>query len=235
MLKKSKITLNHIGVFNEKPLHAALKEWYKQPDDLLELPVDGFVVDIVRGSLLVEIQTSNFAAIKRKLTKLAINHPVRLVYPIALEKWIVRLAEGGHSQLGRRKSPKRGGIEHVFKELVSFPELLLNPNFSIEILLIQEEEIRRYDSFRGWRQKGWVTFERRLLRVLERRLFQRPADMSVFIPLILPEQFTTSDLAGAISQPRHLAQKMVYCLHLMGCITKTGKNGNYILYSIAKT
>jgi hypothetical protein len=181
----------------------------------------------------VEIQTRNFAAIKRKLAKLTVRHPVRLVYPIAQEKWIIRLAEGRHGQFSRRKSPKRGAIEHVFEELVSFPELLLNPNFSIELLLIQEEEVRRYDATRKWRRKGWVTYQRQLLQVMEQRLFQVPADMGALVPSTLAEPFTTFDLALAIAKPRRLAQKMVYCLRLMGCITPTGKRGNAILYSRA--
>ena len=170
MSKKLQKTLHGATVLNEKSLHTALKEWYAQPNDRFEVPVDGFVVDIVRGDLLVEIQTRNFSAIKRKLTKLTVRHPVRLVYPIAREKWIVKLTEGASSQFSRRKSPKRGSIEHVFEELVSFPGLLLNPNFSIELLFIQEEEVRQHDTTRRWRRKGWVTYQRRLLQVMEQRL-----------------------------------------------------------------
>ena len=116
-----------VGVIDEKPLHAALKQSYGKPDDRLEVSNDGFVVDIIRGELLVEIQARNFAGIREKLTKLAVDHQVRLVYPIAQDKWIVRVAEDGRTQLSRRRSPKRGSIEDVFDELVSFPGLLLNP------------------------------------------------------------------------------------------------------------
>ena len=84
-----------IGTLNEKPLHAALKQWYAQPEDLIEVPVDGFTVDIVRGDLLIEIQTRNLSTIRHKLTTLAAQHRLRLVYPIAREKWIVRLLPSG--------------------------------------------------------------------------------------------------------------------------------------------
>ena len=104
-----------IGTLNEKPLHEALKRWYGQPGDPFEVPVDGFVADIVRGDLLIEIQTRNFSSIKRKLEKLFINHPVRLVYPIPREKWITKLnPSDGNSPVSRRRSPKRGAFEHVF-------------------------------------------------------------------------------------------------------------------------
>jgi hypothetical protein len=226
-------TLHRVGVLNEKPLHASLKEWYAQPGDLLESSVDGFVVDIVRGRLLIEIQTRNFAAIRRKLAELTVRHPVRLVYPIAREKWIVKLAEDGHTELSRRRSPKRGAVEHLFEELISFPGLLLNPNFSVELLFIREEETRLHDPVRAWRRKGWLTHERKLLGVMDRRLLSGPSEISVLLPSTLREPFTTSDLAIAIAKPRRLAQKMVYCLRLNGCITQTGRIGNAILYSRA--
>jgi hypothetical protein len=91
--KKPPSASQRVAVLNEKPLHAALKEWYSQPGDRLESSVEGFVVDIVRGHLLIEIQTGNFAAIRRKLAKLTVRHRVRLVYPIAQDKWIIKLAE----------------------------------------------------------------------------------------------------------------------------------------------
>ncbi len=77
---------SQFSTLNEKPLHEALKRWYAQPGDSFEVPVDGFVADIVRGDLLIEIQTKNFSAIKRKLEKLLVRHPVRLVYPIPRAK-----------------------------------------------------------------------------------------------------------------------------------------------------
>ena len=45
-----------IGTLNEKPLHAGLKEWVARPGDAFEQPVDGYVIDIVRDDLLIEIQ-----------------------------------------------------------------------------------------------------------------------------------------------------------------------------------
>jgi len=220
-----------IGTLNEKHLHEALKQWYARSNDMFEVSVDGFVVDIVRGDLLVEIQTRNFRAIRRKLEKLLTHHQVRLVYPIPCEKWIIKQPYDEDGPVSRRKSPKRGVFEYVFDELVSFPQLLMNPNFSLELLLIQEEEVRRYDSTRGWRRRGWVTHERRLLRVVEQRILETPADMYAFIPSTLVEPFTASDLATTIVKSRRFAQKMVYCLRLMGCITPVGKRANSILYA----
>ena len=84
-------TQPHIGMLREKSLHASVKTWYARPEDRLETSVNGYVIDIVRDDdLLVEIQTRSFAPLKTKLRKLTVTHRVRLVHPIAVEKWILK-------------------------------------------------------------------------------------------------------------------------------------------------
>ena len=141
--------MSDIGLLNEKPLHASLKVWYAQPGDTFEVAVDGYVIDTVRHDLLLEIQTSSFASIKSKLQDLLDVHRIRLIYPIAKEKWIVKPTKGNGGEFTRRKSPKRGRVEDLFWEMVSFPQLLANPNFSIEVLLIREEEVRQHEVSQG--------------------------------------------------------------------------------------
>src|SRR6266702_5285947 len=63
-----------IGTLNEGALHAQLKDWYRRRGDRVEQIVDGFVVDLVRGELLVEIQTGSFAPLRRKLEQLTQRH-----------------------------------------------------------------------------------------------------------------------------------------------------------------
>ncbi|MFX1566571.1 MAG: hypothetical protein ACFFCH_11320, partial [Promethearchaeota archaeon] len=62
---------------NEHSLHSAIKHWYSLPNDEIEVNIGGFVVDITRGNLLIEIQTKNFSAIKKKLEKMARGYSVR--------------------------------------------------------------------------------------------------------------------------------------------------------------
>jgi len=204
--------------------------WYAQPGDAFEVPVDGYIIDLVRGDLLIEIQTRGFAALKDKLAALTRAHPVRLVYPIAQEKWIVKLADDGKSEVSRRRSPKRGVVEQIFDELVSIPHLLAQPNFTLEVVFIHEEEVRRHDARRGWRRKGWVTHERRLVKVVGRQGFASPEDLRALLPTSLAEPFTASDLAHLIPGSLRRAQKMIYCLRAMGILTQVGKRGRAVLY-----
>jgi hypothetical protein len=226
--------MSGIGLLNEKPLHASLKQWYARPGDRFEVPVDGFVIDIVRENLLIEIQTRNLSAINSKLSKLTRSHRVRLIYPIVKEKWIVREGSTNSSATNsvaafRRKSPKRGRLEDLFWELVSIPQLLANPNFSLEVLMIREEEVRRYDRRR---RKGWVLEGRRLLEVLDQHLFTKSEDWLAFVPTGL-NSFTTVELATGIDANRELAQKLAYCLRHGRMIELIGRRGRANLYRVA--
>jgi len=223
--------MSGIGLLNEKSLHASLKEWYAQPGDKFEVKVDGYVIDIVRDNLLIEIQTGSFVSIRSKLNNLIQSHRVRLVYPVAQEKWIVKLSKNSDAELSRRKSPKQGRVEQVFREMVSFPKLIANPNFSIEILMIQEEEWRRhYNGKRNWRRRGWGTVERHLLEVMDKKLFEKPTDWLALLPDALNKSFTTKDLSETTGMRKSLAQKMVYCFRKVELIKLTGKIGRYNLY-----
>ncbi len=233
MNTESEHKMSGIGLLNEKPLHASLKEWYAQPGDQFEVSVDGFVIDIVQDDLLLEIQTGSFASIKSKLIELARAHRIRLIYPIAQEKWIIKLAKDDSGGGTRRKSPKKGRLEDLFWEMVSFPQLLTNPNFSLEVLLIREEEVRRYNGKWKWRRRGWAIEERRLLEVVDQRLFEKRADWQALLPEQLREPFTTKDLAETTGISRQLAQKMAYCLRKVRVIRLMGKRGRDNLYEVA--
>ena len=222
----------HIGTLREKPLHASLKRWYALPGDGVEVPVDGFVIDLVRDDLLIEIQTRGFASMKKKVTDLLdIGHRIRIVHPIPIDKWIVKVDSEGRT-LNRRRSPKHGSPIDVFAELVSFPDLLLDPHLQVELLLTMEEEYRHYTPGRSWRRKGWTVVERHLLEVVDSLALEHAEDLARLLPNDLPETFTTADLAERLGRPRRAAQQMAYCLRKVGAIAAVGKEGNTVTYQV---
>jgi hypothetical protein len=223
------VTGNGIGTLGERSLHAALKEWYAQPGDRQEVEVDGFVADIVRGDLLIEIQTGNFTALKGKLPRLVADHRVCLVYPVAARKWIVRVDADGQP-VSRRKSPRRGRVEDLFKELVRIPTLLAEPTFSLEVVLVHAEQVLRDDGLGSWRRKGWSVVDHRLIEVVGSQRFDTPDDLAALLPDTLPAPFTNRELADALKIRLNLAQKMTYCLRKMNVIAVEGKRGNALLH-----
>lgn len=221
-----------IGTLRENPLHASLKRWYARPGDRIEVPVDGFVIDLVRDDLLIEVQTRGFSSMKQKATDLLrLGHRVRIVHPISLDKWIVRVDDDG-AVLSRRRSPRHGTPTDVFAELVSFPGLAAHPRLEVEVLLTIEEEHRRHTPNRSWRRRGWTVVERRLIEVVDTLLLRHTEDLIGLLPDDLPETFTTGDLAEKLGRPRRAAQQMAYCLREVGAIVAVGKHGNAIEYRV---
>ncbi len=215
----------------ESSLHSQIKNWYMAPGDELEARVDDFIVDIHRNKLLIEIQTGNFSAIKKKLKKLLLNNHIRLVYPIAKLKWIVHVSKSGDF-VRRRKSPKKGKWIDLFYELVRLPELTKDKNFSLEVLMVEQEELRCYDGRGSWRRNRVSVKDRKLLNVFDRILFKNSRDYLEFLPKELDRHFTNKALALRLGVPVRLAQKATYCLTKMGVISIVGKKRNEIVFSL---
>jgi hypothetical protein len=216
----------------EHSLHSGIMDWYKVSGDELEVKVEDFIVDIVRGELLIEIQTGNFSAIKKKLIRLLFSHQVRLVYPIAKVKWIVYVSRSGEF-VRRRKSPKKGKLFDLFYELVHAAVLIKDGNFSLEVLLIEEEELRCNDGKGSWRRRGASVKDRRLLNVFDRIVFRDSQDFLEFLPKDLDEFFTNKVLALKLGISVNLAQKITYCLRKMGAMSIAGKKRNELLFQVS--
>ena len=220
--------LNGIGILNESSLHKELKEWYREPGDKLETPVDGYIIDIVRKDLLIEIQTQNFAALRKKIMYLTKNHKVLLVYPIISDKWIL-YNKTCCSKVSKRLSPKHCNYNNIFDELIYIPNLLSNENLSIQTILIQVEEIRQKIRNRSWTRKGWTLREKKLVKVKGWRTYHTPYDFLAQLPWDIDLPFSNYDLAKRLNQSISLTRKMTYCLRKMGILQVVGKRGNILL------
>ena len=99
--------------------------------------------------------------------------------------------------------------------------------------MIREDEVRRYDASLNWRRRGWGTEERRLIEVIDRKLFNGLSDWQELLP-DMGESFTTKDLSRAAGIKMQLAQKMAYCLRKAGLIDLVGKSGRAYLYRLAE-
>lgn len=210
-------------------LHESIKQWYAKPGDQLETWIDNYLIDIVRGELLIEVQTGNFSSIKKKVKDLLRTHGVRIVHPIVINKWIIRLDERGE-KASQRKSPRKGRLEDMFLELVYMPSVWKSPNLSLEILFIDAEEILVDDGKGSWRRKYWSVQDKRLLTISKRKIFRRPLDFLKLLSDNLPNQFTTNHIAETSGLKLSIARKMAYSLRKMGVIKVIGKKGRATLY-----
>jgi len=222
-----------IGVLREGPLHAALKARLAEPGDRLEVPVGRFVIDLVRADgELVEVQTGTFAALGPKLDALLDEHRMRIVHPIAAERRIVRVDAGGEV-LSARRSPRRAAAIDVFDQLVSCPSLLSHPHLVVEILLLREDHVRAPAPVPA-RRPGRTRDpgQRRLVEVLDRYELAGPEDLLGLLPPLPGDPFTTRDLATLAGCRLMLAQRIVYCLRMLGMTEPAGRRDRSPLYRV---
>lgn len=213
-----------IGTLNENALHAEIIEALSQPGDIFEADLDGFVIDILRGSTAIEVQTRGLGKLVRKLSSITPDYQIRVVFPIPQTKYIIKLDEGGQIA-SRRKSPKKGRVVEIFNELVHASTVLNYPHISLVVLLIEAEEIWIDDGQGSWRRKRWSIHERRLLRIIEHRQFHSPEELLDLLPKTLTTPFTNKELAASLRIPTRLAGKITYSLRKMGLLEVVSRAG----------
>ena len=211
-------------------LHLALQQWYAGEDGAVEVDVDGYLADAVRGGVIYEIQTGSFTAIRDKLRRLARDHRVVLVYPVPQVKLIVKLDPETGEELSVRRSPKRGKPADVFDELLYIRNAMRKEKLALEVLMTVERELRCADGQGSWRRGGVSIVGHELLAIVERHRFDEPADLLGLLPEDLPERFTTADLSAVLGLTKRVAGKTAWGLRKLGVIRKVGKRGNAFVY-----
>lgn len=216
----------------ETSLHRQLKQHYATNADRCEVSIDGYRIDAVCRGRLIEIQHGSLAAIRDKIAALLVDHSVTVVKPIVAIKQLVKLDKRGGSEISRRLSPKRGVILNLFDELVYFTRVFPHKRLTLEVALVEVEELRYpgHGRRRRRRENDFQIADQRLLRIVETRQFRTLADLRRLLPAELPPTFHTGHLASSMKIPRGIAQRITYCLRETGGVRVVGKEGNSILY-----
>ncbi|MDZ4766912.1 MAG: hypothetical protein SGI73_20425 [Chloroflexota bacterium] len=238
--------MDNIGRLNESSLHAALKLHYAQPGDMLETRVGGCVIDIVRGDLdgdppptLIEIQTGNFSALKPKFAALLDVYPMRVILPLAMYKWIVRIDTDGVIA-SRRKSPSGGSPLFAFREWVYIAPFIGHPNLTLELVYTHQDEIWRDDGGGSWRRKHWSIADRRLTQIDGMYAVRTPAECYTLfqscLSAELPDEFTTADVTARLARARDkiCVQPAVNALWRMSALVRIGKRGRAFVYRVSE-
>lgn len=226
------MSISQIGLLNESNLHSALKHVYSGTNAVHESNVDGYVVDVIQNDSIIEIQTGSFTKIRPKIAELLSRYHVKLVYPIASEKTIVVYDSKKENVLYKRRSPKKGELIDIADEIIHIPGLITHPNFSLEVVLTKEEEIRSADGRGSWRRKGISILDRKLLDIISRVNFDHARDYLMLLPDSTPSAFTNRQLAQLMRKPVRKIQKLTYSFKKMGLLEVIGRQGNAQVFRI---
>lgn len=225
--------MSAIGRLNETELHEQLKQIYAGEAGLTEQDVEGFVVDVLRGHEVVEIQTRGLGKLRRKLVALSVDHPVRVLYPVAAETIINKLSATGEL-LSSRRSPRKGRVEEVFGELVSLSDLLPDPAITVEVVLVRAVETRMEDGRGSWRRRGVSIIARALGEIVSTETYRTAQDYLRTLPATLGPRFTNGDLIRESALRYRHAQPVTSALRKMGLLRIVDKRGREQLYEIRR-
>lgn len=223
---------NGIGTLGEKTLHAVLKSYFEPHDDNQEIKLGNYIADIAGENGVIEIQTQNFSALRKKLETFLEFCNVTVVFPIAQVKYLSWLDMGTGEKSRKRKSPKKGSIYDVLKELYKIKYTLDNPNMNLCLVMLEMEEIRYLNGWSKDKKKGSVRCDRIPTDLYDEIYLSSPRDYSIFLPENLPDEFTSSDFSVCAHIRQRTAQTALNILNYLQVISKTGKKGRSITYKL---
>ena len=234
-----------IGTLREKRLHACIKRYLCPDETCHERPVgdllrDGtdkprrMVADILTDGHVVEVQTGGFFPLREKIGWYLTHTPCRVtvVHPIPAVKYLSWINPEDGSILSRHKSPKRGRVKDVAKELYWLSDFIGDPRVSVRLLLLELEEYRMADGWSKDGKRGSNRYERFPTALLGDVTLRTASDYAAyFLPPALtapdaegdPPVFTAAAYAKATGIRGKATYSTVHLLEKLGVIRESGE------------
>lgn len=238
-----------INTLNETNLHKSLKAIYRiQCDGKSEAKVGAYIADILcPDDGIIEIQTGTLGKLLKKTEFfLSEKRKIKIVYPLATVKYI-ETKDAATGKITRRKSPQKKNIYSVFKEITSLVPVLLEKNFTLEIIETEiteeraktEEPVQSKNKRRRFK-KDWQKTGKRLEQTGKIFTLHGISSYKKLLPKNLPDTFTSKEFFWLLKKnvplvKRSDANLMLWVLSKIEIINTVGKKGNAKIYSTRTT
>lgn len=215
-----------IGTMGEKGVHSTLKHYYEPDPSRHEIPVGGYVADIVGERGIIEIQSVGFYKLREKLTAFLEAAQVTVVWPCVVKKRLITVDPETGEVKSVRRSPKICSEYGLFAELWGLGDLLGHPGLSIIIARIEADEYRVAGQTRSRRRRGALNgVERIPTALVEEICLDCPEDFLRLIPESLPERFTMTQFSEVTRLSSMQTSGAIKALLKLGVIAEDGKEG----------
>lgn len=223
-----------IGTLSEKTVHAVLKNFYEPDPSHQEIPVGNYIADILRDGEIIEIQTRNMNAMRRKLDYFLDQYPVTIVHPIIHTKWLYWIDEETGEISQKRKSPKTGSRFDAFYELYKIKPYLNHPGLQLCLPVIDVEEYRLLNGWSRDRKKGSTRYDRIPKALVDEFFIGSTQEYDCMIPEGLPDEFSVQDFAKHSKLAPRYAQTAIQVLKYVGIIKHIRTEGRAYIYCLSK-
>ena len=201
------------SVLNESSLHNTLKTYYAiQTNGITEHKLHNHIYDIfTKDNTAIEIQTQNLVKLLPKiLDTLEKGIKTKVVFPLVINKRIITKTSDGKIK-SKRTSPKKGCIYDIFIELTGFYPTLLNPDFTLEVLLVKiseertktDELVQSKNNKRRYK-KDWNKTNKHLESIENTMIFKTKEDYLKLLPKELEQEFCAKDINKALKENNYL-------------------------------
>ncbi|MDD6094494.1 MAG: hypothetical protein PUC29_01990 [Clostridia bacterium] len=222
----------NIGTYKERSQHLVLKHYYEPDRDCHEISCKGHIADIKNGDGIIEIQTSAFSPLVKKLEAFLPEYRVKIVYPCNVNRRICWInPETGESLTGNyRNYPKK--IYSVLPELLRISEFFGNGNLSVDLVLCAVTENRLLDGYGADRKKRATKADTFPDEIIETVTLRNKDDIFHLLELEKGGTLTQSEMSKRFSLSGRRLWMAVKCLETLGIISLDGKIGNKKIYTV---
>ncbi len=225
-----------IGTMGEKGVHSTLKHYYEPDTACHEIPIGGYVADIVGEHGVIEIQTAGFHKLHDKLTAFLEAARVTVVWPCVVKKRLITIDKDTGEVKSVRRSPKKASQYGLLCELWGLGDLLLHPGLSIVIAMLEADEYRPAGQVRSSRRRGALNGVERIPTAFVGEMrFDCPDDYRQLIPEGLPERFTMAQFSTAAGFSSLQTSGAIKALLKLGVIAEDGKEGRSRAFAATET
>lgn len=223
-----------IGTLSEKSVHLSLKYFIDDDTSHHEIPVCGFVADILNDSGIHEIQTSGFAPMRRKLEAYLSSYPVEIVYPV-VERLRVRMVDPESGEVVREfMSPRHHRPAEIFCELLYLGDSLTDERLSFTLVSIECEETRLCNAGSTGRRRRITRVDTLPCALTSVRHYTDAAGMADLLPYSHGDTFTADELRRYLRAPGRSGWAALKVLEELSIIRRAGKDGRKIVYEFCK-
>ena len=220
-----------IGTYKEKTQHLILKHYFEPDPTFHEVSYHGFVADIHRDDNIIEIQTSSFGAMRRKLEVFLNDCDVTVVYPVPYRKTVSWIdADGNVSEPHR--SPKRYTAAELLPNLIYILPYLQNPRLHFIVALLEVEEYRNLDGWGNGGKRGSTRYDRIPTKLCELVEIRSVLDLHKLLPFAVGETFSAEMLRKKAHFSNRAAYTAMRVLRETGAIAEERKESRTTFYRI---
>ncbi|MBQ8293070.1 MAG: hypothetical protein IJX78_04580 [Bacilli bacterium] len=227
IIKDNEIKMS-IGTKQERTLHQYLKYYFCDNPDYHEQKCGSYIVDILKNEQIIEIQTSSFNAMRKKLESLLPNYPITIVYPIIVEKKIHNYDENGQF-VSSKKSPKKEHPLKIGKELYKLNHILNNKNLNFICTILKIDE-HRIPYLNRYKQKRMTRINQIPYELVENINLKEGNTLASLIPF--DKEFTALEFKKKLKlSPRETSSTLI-ALRTLNVIKVTRQDGKKYIYEV---